>query len=190
MLIQENAIRSFLKEEARLQKGRYKLRQTVFVFACLGGCGAEIEVRRSDLKKVSGRCRKCADKYVALKSSLRNRKRPYEALYNRFLYDRSRNGVETDLTFDDFLEFTKKHTCHYCDEPVSWSECALGTNGYRYNLDRKNPKAGYTKDNCAVCCWDCNQTKSNRFSYEEFLQLAPVLRTIKQDRKRTNGNQN
>jgi len=31
---------------------------------------------------------------------------------------------------------------------------------------------GYTIDNVTPCCTDCNATRSNNFSYEEFLEFS------------------
>ncbi len=33
-----------------------------------------------------------------------------------------------------------------------------------------------------LCCWECNRLKSDRFTYEEFLRLSPILKEIIQDR--------
>lgn len=157
--------------------GCFIKRETLYTFWC-ALCPAEIKVRRADLKRHSGRCRPCADKQNGQLSSQRNRKQPYEALYNRFLYDRGRAGQETDITFADFVDFTKIKECHYCGRGIEWAECSLACNGYRYNLDRTNNCRGYFKDNVVVCCWRCNETKSDRFTYNQFVKIGNVIRSF------------
>jgi len=179
MLRKEDAVRSYLKTESRLQKGRYALRNTVYVFLCTRGCGAEVEVRSSDVRKVTGRCRRCADKETGVKSSHRARKRPYESLFNKFDYDRRRAGQSNSITYEDFLEFVKQGRCHYCETELKWAECALGVNGYKYNLDRKDNSQGYSVTNCVPCCWDCNELKGDKLTYEEMVEVTKVLKKMR-----------
>lgn len=143
MLDVNQALRSYLREEKRLQKGRWKLRQTVYVFKCVK-CPKEIEVRKAGLGRMSGRCRTCADRDSVAIISNKNRKQPYEAL----------------LTFEQFLDFIRQDRCRYCSVKVEWSVCSLARSGYGYHLDRKDNAQGYSVENCVVCCWSCNQTKA------------------------------
>jgi hypothetical protein len=175
MLDQNKALKSFLKEERRLQKGKYKLRQTVYVFLCSDGCGVEIEVRKSDLKKVSGRCRECTDKKNGVLSSVRNRKKPFESLYNKFVYDRKRFEQTCTITYEQFLMFTKFEECHYCAKKLEWSRFRIQDRSSRYNLDRKDSTGGYTVENCVVCCWECNELKGNRLTYGEMLVAMQAI---------------
>lgn len=173
----ENSIKTYIKEEKRLQKGKYKIRNKIYVFECLL-CKKEIHLRKSDITKVSGRCRSCVDKESGKISSIKNRKLPYEALYNKFIYDRKRFNQMCNISFEDFIEFTKIKNCHYCNKIVNWSTHALYKNGAKYNLDRKDNNMGYIKDNCTVCCWECNEIKGNRFSYNEFIILSETIKEI------------
>lgn len=177
----EDALRCIVKLRNTTQKGKYARREKIYIFKC-SNCPSELGVHKSDLRKASGRCRPCADKDTGVITSYRERKRPYEALYNKFVYDRKRAGQDSNLTFDDFLEFTAIDHCHYCDESVFWAERSLQANGYAYNLDRMDNTRGYFKDNCVVCCWECNETKGSRYSYAEFVLLSPSLRKIKRKR--------
>ena len=45
--------------------------------------------------------------------------------------------------------------------------------GYYLEVDRKNPDKGYSKDNCVLACYFCNNDKSDVFdyySYQKFFQ--------------------
>jgi hypothetical protein len=111
------------------------------------------------------------------------RKRPYESLYNNIAYKSERRGLSFELTYEEFIEFTKIKACHYCGDEVSWSEYSINVAGVGSNLDRKDSNLGYSALNCTVCCGECNRMKSNNFTYEEFMQLSPALKTIQIVRK-------
>jgi len=107
------------------------------------------------------------------------RKRPFEALYNHLVHRVQYDGRAVELSYEEFLEFTKTPFCTYCGDPVKWSEYTLNKGGYACNLDRKNNALGYTKENCVVCCPPCNRTKSSRFSFEEFMVMMSALRQFR-----------
>ena len=108
------------------------------------------------------------------------RKRPYEALYTSLVGAARYNHRPLSLTYEEFFTFTETIRCHYCARAIVWKpyNCSDSPS----NLDRKDNALGYTKDNCVVCCWTCNQVKGNRFSYEEMLLLAPALQEIRESR--------
>ena len=82
-----------------------------------------------------------------------NRLRPYEGLYNVFV-SKNEARYPVQMTFEEFVSFTKINKCHYCGDPVTWLKHMSGKLGRRYrcNLDRTDNQIGYTKDNCVVCC--------------------------------------
>jgi hypothetical protein len=109
------------------------------------------------------------------------KRRPYESHYNTLIYMAKKRGHACTLTYEDFLAFTAVLECHYCGVDILWKKYAdQKTN--RYNLDRKDNGAGYSLDNCVVCCYSCNSTRGDRFTYAEFLRLAPILRSIRENR--------
>lgn len=115
-------------------------------------------------------------------------KKPYEWIYNLFLTTAKRRNRTVELTYEEFLEFVCISRCHYCEGDIKWSPYAsdkrTGIKSYKgYNLDRKNNLISYTKDNCIVCCYECNELKGSRLSYEEMLILKPALIQIRQLRK-------
>ena len=140
---------------------------------CRCTCGNLVEVNSGNLRKGTKQCEQCAWNG--------HKKKPYEWLYNRFLRCAKAAGWDTDITFSDFLEFTKVAICHYCEKPVTWTVHA-SEHGKRvnsgYNLDRKNANSGYLKSNVVVCCTICNYSKGDRFTYEQWLKVAEVLKTF------------
>lgn len=92
-------------------------------------------------------------------------------------------GRTFTLSYDDYLAFTKLN-CHYCEEKIPWEKWSKGS-GYNkaYYIDRIDNSKGYDKDNCVACCTECNFTRGNRYSYEEFVLLSPILKLIKSNRK-------
>lgn len=122
----------------------------------------------------------------------RKRCRPFEALYNILVGETKRrtSGPTTvELSYKQFVDFTSTKVCHYCGADIYWAEYVNREEGGECtNLDRKNNLLGYTKDNCVVCCGNCNRTKGARFTYEEFMLLAPGLREIQTRRKQYDNN--
>jgi hypothetical protein len=130
------------------------------------------------------------------------RKRPFEALYNRLSRTAEKYNHEMLLSYEEFVKFTCEKTCHYCLGAVEWnaytslwepkrlrraknSDPLSRTKHTGYNLDRKENSLGYSVENCVVACGWCNRTKGDRFTYEEFMMLVPILRHIQEMRKVT-----
>lgn len=168
-LLAENALRGG-------RPGKRKEWKTL-VFKCVS-CGKDIEVLNhpSHLKRATGKCRRCA----SLEAATPQRKRPFENLYNSFRRAAAYEHKSVEFSFEDFLAFTIQATCHYCGKEISWRPYGGGP----YNLDRKDNSLGYSRENCVVCCGDCNKLKGNRFSYEEMLELVPALHSIQEKRNR------
>lgn len=109
------------------------------------------------------------------------RLRPFEGLYN-ILASNTRDGkVSCELTYEEFLEFTKITKCHYCGDDITWYEFNTAKNGSGYNIDRKDNAIGYNKGNCVVSCGICNWLKS-KFNYEEFLQQVQKIARYQNER--------
>jgi hypothetical protein len=142
-------------------------------YACTCTCGSVQNVLPGNLLGgASGGCRSCG-----------GRLRPFESEYNRACRNIRRAGQPMKLSYKDFVGYTKITLCHYCKNAVTW--IAYPNRNWRggYNLDRKDSSIGYTKTNVVVCCKICNFTKANRFTYEEFLLIAKVLRQIQRRRQ-------
>lgn len=164
---------------SRQNTGRKPL--PIYIFKCKT-CDNDARSSGPYLKRHSGLCGSCNARVLLPKALAKRRIRPKEALYNR-LKDSAkiRNHQAKILSYEEFLEFTEINTCHYCNNKVLWNKACT------YNLDRKDNNKDYEKENLVVCCGDCNYTKGNRFTYEEFMLISPVLKQINLNRKGSCG---
>lgn len=103
---------------------------------------------------------------------------PLWSAYIRLCWCSKKRADKEILTFERFVEIASTAECHYCGDSVTWPKRKAS----RYNLDRKDNTRGYAFDNVVVCCHLCNRLKGNRFSYDEFLRIARVLREIRIER--------
>jgi len=145
---------------------------------CKCDCGNECIVNSADLRKSNTRSCGCY-------WEKQTKKLPYHWLYSSLKCNSKQRKCTCELTFDQFLEFTKISKCCYCGDDIEWYEHSIKNKKHspqRYNLDRKDNNKGYTVDNCVVCCKLCNKIKSNIFSYEEMIEVGKILsRRIKKD---------
>jgi 5-methylcytosine-specific restriction endonuclease McrA len=110
------------------------------------------------------------------------KRRPYESRYNRLMLNASKRKEFSSLTFEEYLELIKTPECHYCGDKVIINKYLKDNVTHSYNIDRKDNNLGYTKENCVICCTQCNLTKSNKFTYNEFMMLSEGLRKIQESR--------
>jgi len=150
--------------------------RTVYVFKCeFPKCENILKRRSADLKK---------DESQLLCLSHSHRKRPFESIYNGLFNDE--RGIKVELTYEEFLEFTKVKNCQYCDAKIPWRPYATINGKYlssAYYLDRKDSMGPYSKENCVVCCPVCNAIKSNKFSYDEFRLIGLIIAQVYTNRK-------
>lgn len=86
-----------------------------------------------------------------------------------------RQGLEFELTEEQFFKLTQKD-CHYCGSKPSNIYKPQGNNGgYTYNgLDRVDNTKGYVIGNVVSCCQICNSAKS-KLTLPEFRDWAKRL---------------
>ncbi len=141
-------------------------------YKCRCSCGKTTEVSAHNL--ITGGVISCG---CALHGC--NRRKPYEWLHNRLISVAKLRGLSCTITYAEFVKFCAIKTCHYCDAKIPWSEYNRGV-GYSgaYSLDRKDSETGYTFENCVVCCTRCNRSKSNSFSYEEWVKIGRLIKSF------------
>lgn len=145
----------------------------VFHFEC-SECNIDIKAQQNQLGRHSGKCASCSHKGI-----------PYYFIYNELKNHRN-NNVEFKLTFEEFLIVINKPECHYCENILIYNKHSRneGVSLTRaHQLDRKDNNKGYIFDNLVPCCWECNRLKSNRFTYDEFMLLSPIMKNIMKNRK-------
>jgi len=166
MLYKKDCIRS---EKVTSKKSTYY----VYYFKCVD-CNTEIKAQSSQLKRHSGKCKRCTQLGE-----------PYYFIYNE-LKNHKNKLVEFNLTFEEFKSLISNPICHYCGINLTYNPHSRewGKNLSRaHQFDRKDNTKGYEVNNLVTCCWSCNRLKSNIFSYEEFYMLSPILKKIQSQRK-------
>lgn len=102
-----------------------------------------------------------------------------KTVYKRYRRSAERRNFYWELSFEDFLKIARQF-CAYCDRPPSMRYNTFVFSG----LDRKNPKAGYTLENIAPCCAECNRLKWDTLTPEETRHIAQALKAFRAQNKR------
>jgi 5-methylcytosine-specific restriction endonuclease McrA len=108
-------------------------------------------------------------------TSLRN-------LYNR---KRSAEGFASFAAFHDWY-LALPQQCYYCGISPAQIEAMRAadqihtkrwaTRGRRLELDRLDPEGAYNADNVVLCCYWCNNAKTDEFSPAAFRAIAAGIR--------------
>ena len=125
-----------------------------------------------------------------IKELLRNELKP--------LKDKYVKKFENMFSLKEFKNMIKdKTTCPYCGISLVQIE-ELGkrgklnnkrsdTRGYTLEIDRKLPNLEYSKENCCMACYWCNNAKTDEFSPKEFEPIAEGIRKAWNKRLRELG---
>jgi hypothetical protein len=79
-------------------------------------------------------------------------------------------GLEYNLTEEWFKKNISGKVCSYCSSVD------------KVGCDRIDNDKGHTTDNCIPCCYECNLTRGRRYSSEEMKQLGIIIKSIKEQR--------
>jgi hypothetical protein len=82
--------------------------------------------------------------------------------------------LEFNVSKDYFLNNILLKSCIYCGDTK------------KIGADRINNQIGHIESNIVPCCYSCNVTRSNNYSYEEMLILGKTIKTIKNKRNENN----
>ena len=92
----------------------------------------------------------------------------------------------------EFEELLKEERCAYCETTLE-EFAYLRQNKQLYKkqltrgwdsleIDRKSPNLEYTKDNTVMCCYWCNNAKTDEYVADEFKIIAKGIRKVWLDR--------
>lgn len=96
-------------------------------------------------------------------------------IFRSYKYRDNKKGFKNDLTLEWLINNIFSKSCEYCGDI------------YDIGADRIDNSKGHTMDNCIPCCWQCNMTRSDRFSYEEMKNIiGPAIKLVKQKRNLNN----
>lgn len=133
-------------------------KEMYYIFKCLK-CSKKLKIRKSHIPYSTGCCKKHAQQ-----------KKPFEATFGSLKRKSKERGIIFNLTYTQFLEFTRSKTCHYCGDKLEWDAYnEHGKTNPRTNLDRIDNDGPYSKDNCVSCCPTCNYMKTST-NYTEFMK--------------------
>jgi hypothetical protein len=93
--------------------------------------------------------------------------RTLKGMYNALNSDAKRGGRLVNLTFAEF-SVLRTQPCFYCGGKLSETG---------QSLDRKDNSLGYTTENVVPCCWNCNETKHDKLSFDEMVMLIEYRRS-------------
>lgn len=94
--------------------------------------------------------------------------------YRQIKYRAKMLGIEFQL---DQIEFKKwieesEKICCYCGVVEDILKFNLDVKKRNLTVDRKDNKIGYLIDNICMACFRCNNSKSDFFSHEEWMNIA------------------
>lgn len=118
-------------------------------------------------KRVSAREIKCSKTLAINKQRTKASK-----MISSYRFRDKRKNVDCDLDIDWVMDNIFNKSCYYCGDDEN------------IGCDRIDNTSGHSKDNVLPCCYGCNIIRSNNFSVDEMLQIAEVIKVIKNNRKK------
>lgn len=87
--------------------------------------------------------------------------------------------------FSDLIN-AKKTKCHYCGITPDQIQLLIKkkrlykkrSRGFQLEIDRKKPNEEYTPENSVLCCYWCNNAKTDEFCDQEFMEVGAALGKI------------
>jgi hypothetical protein len=168
-VIKEDVERIFTN---RTDGSSYKLRYWI----CKCECGSIISTMDRNLK--TGKTKSCGC-YSREMTSLRGMKYhlPFEAVFANLKNKAGKRNIEVTLTLDEYGYFARHYDkCHYCHANLKWLETGNGCRSRQHNLDRMVNTIGYVFTNCVPCCARCNRGKSDKYTYQEWMNMTACYR--------------
>lgn len=118
----------------------------------------------------------------------------HSVLFKEFETDYITNRFPKKFSEMEFerLVCKKENHCHYCKittediEKLSENRKIFKKNfrGWSLEIDRKDSNMEYTRDNCVMACYWCNNAKTDEFTYKEFKNVGKSIQKIWENRKK------
>ena len=121
-------------------------------------------------------------------------KKKYEDVINN-LKRHYIDGFKRVFPFEAFRKLLivpkEEYKCHYCnitiDKIIELAEKKQLfkkqlTRGFVIEIDRIRPNEEYKEDNCVLCCYWCNNAKTDEFTGEEFEQIGKEIEKVWRNR--------
>lgn len=142
---------------------------------CKCECGNTKSIGGWELRKEQSKSCGCLRKETTAE---RNKKLPYFWIFTMARQHASASKKDFQLTYNDILDFIGITKCHYCEKTIRWERHGTKKFYHGYQLDRMDNNKGYIKNNCVVCCSQCNRIKGNQFTHDEMLEIGKFVRNI------------
>ena len=121
--------------------------------------------RRNGLSYTCRQCHRSAMKgYKHIEGTYAYKYRRFDRVKRRA----KEKGLAFELTVDDYWGVKASSSCVYC-----------GMDSDDMTIDRSDNSKGYIKSNVVPACPICNDLKSDRFNYEEMLEIGKVVAKMK-----------
>ncbi len=150
---------------------RHIIKKKVF-YLCLCECGKTKLMRQESIKRYKS-CG-CLHKLKVSKPQGERDLTAAKAAYNNYVYRDKERGLDIDLTFEKFLQFSLRD-CYYCGQkPDNVSRTKSGGIFIYNGLDRLDSRLGYTESNVVTSCHTCNTIKMamTRESFDDWIIRA------------------
>lgn len=97
------------------------------------------------------------------------------------------NNFSNLLLCSDIEELFKFNKCYYCEITINVINNLIDNKkifkkhdlrGFTMEIDRKEPNKEYTKNNIVLCCYWCNNAKTDEFNADEFKPIGEAIRKV------------
>ncbi len=124
----------------------------------------------------------CNEIYIRICDLIRN----HPGEIKEFKADYVINRFPEIFDYDDFVMLVMNDHCDYCgitnDEINALADKhqlrKKNFRGWTLEIDRLDSNLEYSKDNCVLACYWCNNAKTDEFTFEEFKEVGKVIRKI------------
>jgi hypothetical protein len=118
------------------------------------------------------------------------KKKEYNHLIDELKFDYIKNQFPAIFPKTVFDELLKANECGYChitiEEVIRLADIKQlhkkNYRGWSLEIDRLDSNLEYTKENCVMACYWCNNAKTDEFTKDEFLQIGEVIHKIWNER--------